>query len=127
MYAEVTGYFIPTLLEAGNYALADSFGKALIAAQYQDGSFGLGGESFVFDTAMAVRGLLALARRRPANHRVRSSLALACDWLSAPAQIDPKTQRWVVPSHTKLGATQWSRAYLRRYTPTRYPSSEKVW
>ena len=43
IYPEVSGYFIPTLLQAGHHALANKFGEALLLAQFQDGSFGLGG------------------------------------------------------------------------------------
>ena len=107
VYPEVTGYFIPSLLAAGEHALSDSFGETLMNVQQSDGSFGLGGESFVFDTAMAVRGLLALARRHSISSefgsKLRLSLANACEWLSADSQIDSNTKRWVVPSSQNWG------------------------
>ena len=100
IYPEVTGYFIPTLLEVGEYDLAHNFGRALIKAQHNDGSFGLGGRGFVFDTAMVVRGLTALAERQPRSNdnaplNVVPTLRAACQWLTQ--EIDDRTKRWVVP------------------------------
>ncbi len=63
MYPEVTGYFIPTLLNWGERDLAFSFGAALLSVQQDDGSFldPSGKAKCVFDTGQIIRGLHALA------------------------------------------------------------------
>lgn len=106
IYPEVTGYFIPTLLQIGEHDLALSFGKALMKTQHKDGSFGLGHRGFVFDTAMVIRGLNELVMRQSLDHQYESNdgnektnfiptLKAACTWLTRA--IDPKTNRWTVP------------------------------
>ena len=96
IYPEVTGYFIPTLLQIGEHAMADEFGMALVSAQYDDGSFGLGGQGFVFDTAMVIRGLNDLVIRQPKRKEFVQTLNASCRWLTQ--EIDSATQRWVVPA-----------------------------
>ena len=99
IYPEVTGYYIPTLLEIGEHNLAEEFGTSLVAAQHDDGSFGLGGIGFVFDTAMVVRGLNALVRRSgltSGQSKFVRTLNKACSWLTQA--VDPETGRWIVPS-----------------------------
>jgi malonyl-CoA O-methyltransferase len=63
MYPEVTGYFIPTLLNWGERDLAFSFGAALLPVQQDDGSFldPSGKAKCVFDTGQIIRGLHELA------------------------------------------------------------------
>lgn len=60
-YAEVTGYFIPTLLEWGEFELAVRCAKWLISVQSADGSFADPdrGLPYIFDTGQVLRGLLA--------------------------------------------------------------------
>lgn len=62
MYPEVTGYFIPSLINWGEIELAKQFGDALIEVQQDDGSFLDSGSTTkcVFDTGQIVRGLFAL-------------------------------------------------------------------
>jgi len=58
-YLEVTGYLIPTLINIGEYNLADQYTEFLSYMQRPNGSFsGPDGETYVFDTAQALRGLL---------------------------------------------------------------------
>ena len=63
VYPEVTGYYIPTLLENGRLDLAMKYAEYLVQAQDVNGAFGLPGESFAFDTGMVIRGWLALYPR----------------------------------------------------------------
>jgi len=65
-YPEVTGYLIPTLLRYRANAIACRLAEWLIRVQIPDGSFaGLDGSPYVFDTAQALRGLVAVSRVFP--------------------------------------------------------------
>lgn len=66
-YPEVTGYIIPTLLPYGERDLATRLVRWLIAIQRGDGAYTDpdGGLPYVFDTAQALRGLLAGADLAP--------------------------------------------------------------
>lgn len=79
-YAEVTGYFIPTLLGLGERTLARQFAEWLVTVQGADGAFGApgGGAPFAFDTGQVVRGWTALLPTHPA---LEAPLRRACDWL----------------------------------------------
>ena len=101
IYPEVTGYYIPTLLAVGEYTMAEEFGVALARTQRSDGSFGLGDRGFVFDTLMVVRGLNALVVRQPTRTEFVQVLKNACKWLVE--EIDPRTNRWVVPEGSIWG------------------------
>ena len=60
-YAEVTGYLIPTLLRLGQREYAARLARWLVSAQRENGAFADPdcGKDHVFDTAQALRGLLA--------------------------------------------------------------------
>lgn len=60
-YPEVTGYIIPTLLDHHEEDLAARLVEWLVSVQQPDGSFAdpAHGEPHIFDTAQALRGLLA--------------------------------------------------------------------
>ena len=96
-YAEVTGYFVPTLYEWGETELAETCTDWLLSIQLADGAFPApDGVPYTFDTAQVMRGLCAaLARGRP----VEQSLRRACDWMLG--QVDasgrlmtPSTALW---------------------------------
>lgn len=93
-YPEVTGYFIPTLLQIGEDALAKQYANWLTTVQAQDGSFGSpnGGIGFAFDTAQVIRGWVAMLHLMP---QLEKPLRRACDWLLAAS--DPSTARLLVP------------------------------
>ena len=84
-YAEVSGYFVPTLLATGETARALDYAKWLVRTQKSDGSFGGGGAqvSFAFDTAQVVRGWTAALQHLPS---LETPLRRACDWLLASAE-----------------------------------------
>lgn len=84
MYPEVTGYFIPTLLNWGEPELAEEFGNALIPVQQQDGSFldPSGQAKCVFDTGQIIRGLLELSRHSN-NPKYLNSLSAAVKWVAS--------------------------------------------
>lgn len=58
-YLEVTGYLIPTLIDAGEYDLAEKFAEFLSYMQRPNGAFaGPDGKEYFFDSGQALRGLL---------------------------------------------------------------------
>jgi len=66
-YPEVSGYLVPTLLAYGETALATRLLRWLVCIQRGDGGFtSPDGIPHVFDTAQALRGLLAGAGLEPA-------------------------------------------------------------
>ena len=93
-YPEVTGYLIPSLLEAGAADLAEAYGRWLLTIQRPDGSFADpdGSEGFAFDTGQIVRGLLALA---PKNAGCAEAARRAVEWL---IRMSSSAGRLPVPS-----------------------------
>ena len=58
-YLEVTGYLIPTLMDAGENNLAEQYAEFLSYVQRPNGAFvGPHGKEYVFDSAQALRGLI---------------------------------------------------------------------
>ena len=58
-YPEITGYLIPTLIEAGEIVLAKQYANYLSYAQCSDGGFeGPNDKEFFFDSGQALRGLM---------------------------------------------------------------------
>jgi malonyl-CoA O-methyltransferase len=94
-YPEVTGYFVPTLLQLGERGLAAQFGRWLATIQNADGSFSGpgGGPGFAFDTGQVLRGWVALL---PSLPELEGPLRRACDWLIATS--DPANGRLKVPT-----------------------------
>ena len=84
MYPEVTGYFIPTLLNWGERDLAFSFGAALLPVQQDDGSFldPSGKAKCIFDTGQIIRGLHALALIST-NQDYKHALANSVKWIAS--------------------------------------------
>ena len=55
----MTGYLIPTLIEAGEYSLAEKYAEFLSYMQHPNGAFaGPDGKEYLFDSGQALRGLL---------------------------------------------------------------------
>ncbi|MDY0226077.1 MAG: methyltransferase domain-containing protein [Desulfomicrobium apsheronum] len=79
-YPEVTGYFIPTLLQWGETDLATQYTHWLIDIQNPDGSFSAPGttSSFVFDTGQIIRGLATIT---PRIQEASKALEKACEWI----------------------------------------------
>ena len=62
-YLEVTGYLIPTLIDAGEYDLAEKYAEFLSYMQHPNGAFaGPNGKEYIFDSGQALRGLLSASR-----------------------------------------------------------------
>ena len=67
LYPEVTGYYIPSLLNIGKKELAISFAHHLCSIQNQDGSWNdsYNTASYIFDTAQILKGLVAICNILP--------------------------------------------------------------
>jgi malonyl-CoA O-methyltransferase len=109
-YAEVTGYFIPTLLHCGKTELAARCAKWLIKAQAADGSYADPdrGLPYIFDTGQALRGLLATidiipeaagSARRAADYLCRRAVdgGRAGFDVRYPGDIPKSTHLYVLP------------------------------
>lgn len=96
-YAEVTGYFIPTLYQWNEKELARSCTKWLLSIQMPDGSFPApDGVPYTFDTAQIMRGLCAALGDVDG---VEESLRKACDWMLTQIEangrlVTPSTELW---------------------------------
>lgn len=62
-YLEVTGYLTPTLIDAGEYNLAERYAEFLSYMQRPNGAFsGPDGKEYVFDSGQALRGLVCASQ-----------------------------------------------------------------
>ncbi len=93
-YAEVTGYYIPTLYQWGETALARQYTKWLLSIQLPEGGFPApDGVPYTFDTGQIMRGLVAAAADVPG---AEAGLRRACDWMLT--QVDAATGQLKTPS-----------------------------
>ncbi len=86
-YPEVTGYFIPSLIEWGYRETAAAYARWLCKIQKADGSWGdaAGKRSFIFDTGQILKGLLAISDLLP---EVRDNILRGCEWLVSKVEAD---------------------------------------
>ena len=71
---EVTGYLIPSLLNAGDEALAEQLALWEASVQKPDGSFAApDGVPYTFDTAQVIRGFLSVLEPHPWARRTRAA------------------------------------------------------
>ena len=93
-YAEVTGYYIPTLYHWGQTELARQYTRWLLAVQLPSGAFPApDGVPYSFDTGQIMRGLVAALEDVP---EAEAALRRACDWMLT--QINPDTGQLNTPS-----------------------------
>ena len=96
-YPEVTGYFIPTLYNWGEQALARTCTRWLLSIQMPDGAFPApDGVPYTFDTGQVVRGLCAALNDMD---DIEAPLRRACDWVVQQVAADgrlttPSTELW---------------------------------
>lgn len=96
-YAEVTGYFVPTLYQWGESELARRCTRWLLSVQLPDGAFPApDGVPYTFDTAQVMRGLCAALEQGEA---VAPALERAADWMLGQVASDgrlttPSTALW---------------------------------
>ncbi|PKM82460.1 MAG: biotin synthase [Firmicutes bacterium HGW-Firmicutes-14] len=103
LYPEVTGYFIPSLLNWGERDLALQNGRWLLSIQNPDGSWSdpTGETSYTFDTGQILKGLLALAEDHP---EFQEPIIHGCDWILAQIEENgrvttPDASSWVLPNN----------------------------
>lgn len=86
-YPEVTGYFIPSLLQWGYRSMALSYAQWLCSIQKADGSWGnaAGTKSFIFDTGQVLKGMLAVRNLMP---EVKDNILRGCEWLVSKVKSD---------------------------------------
>ena len=79
-YPEVSGYFIPTLLNWGERELAIKYKNWLISSQNADGSWNdpSGEAPYIFDTGQILKGLMALSDYFP---ELKENIIKGCDWI----------------------------------------------
>lgn len=99
IYPEVTGYFIPSLLQWGEKERACSYAKYLCSIQKEDGSWydAYNNAPYVFDSAQILKGLIAIRTIMP---EVDAYILKGCDWLLSNMQTDG---RLVTPSEDAWG------------------------
>lgn len=87
LYPEVTGYYIPSLLNVGEEELAGRFAKKLCEIQKADGSWydSYDANPYVFDSCQILKGLLAIRERMP---EVDDHIIRGIDWVFSNLQQD---------------------------------------
>lgn len=80
IYPEVTGYYIPSLLKAGEVDLAKKFAKKMCEIQKKDGSWydSDNANPFIFDTCQILKGLVAIRDIMP---EVDKNILEGIDWV----------------------------------------------
>ena len=80
LYPEVTGYYIPSLLQAGEVELAKKFAKKMCEIQKKDGSWYDSDDEnpFIFDTCQILKGLVAIRDIMP---EVDKNIVDGIDWV----------------------------------------------
>ncbi|MBP5461137.1 MAG: methyltransferase domain-containing protein [Lachnospiraceae bacterium] len=87
IYPEVTGYYIPSLLQWGERELAISYAKYLCSIQKENGSWYDCTDTapYIFDSAQILKGLVAIRDILP---EVDSNIIKGCDWVLSNMQPD---------------------------------------
>jgi len=87
IYPEVTGYYIPSLLNAGEDVLAQNFAKKLCEIQHSDGSWYDSDDMnpFIFDTCQILKGLVAIRNIKP---EVDGNIEKGIEWVFTNLQAD---------------------------------------
>lgn len=90
-YPEVSGYYIPTLLNWGYRDLAIQYAKWLLEIQHSDGAWYdyLDKDPYVFDSGQIIRGLIAIY---PIMPEVKSAIIKGCDWIISLIEEDGRLQ-----------------------------------
>lgn len=81
-YPEVSGYYIPTLLDWGMRDLAAQYVTWLLSVQNPDGSWSdpRGQAPYVFDSGQVLKGLLAFYKYNP-SPELKTAILAGCDWI----------------------------------------------
>lgn len=87
IYPEVTGYYIPSLIQWGERDLAKAYARYLCSIQKPDGSWYDSEDNapYVFDSAQILKGLIAIRKIMP---EVDDNIKQGCDWILTNMQED---------------------------------------
>ena len=87
IYPEVTGYYIPSLIQWGERDLAKAYAEYLCSVQKEDGSWydADNHAPYVFDSAQILKGLIAARDLIP---DADSHIIRGCDWVLSNMQPD---------------------------------------
>lgn len=96
VYPEVTGYYIPTLLQWEMEDLAKAYAKHLCSIQKPDGAWydSKGELPYIFDSAQILKGLVAIREIMP---EVDENIIKGCDWILSNMQ---ETGRLAAPDES---------------------------
>lgn len=98
LYPEVTGYYIPSLLYAGETELAVSFAKYLCSIQKEDGAWydSLGNNPFIFDSGQILKGLVAIRSILPeVDHHIVKGIEWLLSNMNAEGRlVQPNDEMW---------------------------------
>lgn len=102
IYPEVSGYYIPSLLQWGERELAISYAKHLCSIQKKDGSWYDCEDKapYVFDSAQILKGLIAIRDILP---EVDLHIIKGCDWILSNMQSNG---RLTTPSKDAWGNSE---------------------
>jgi malonyl-CoA O-methyltransferase len=134
-YPEVTGYYIPTLLNWEENDLALRFGRWLVSVQNGDGSWSdyLGRAPYTFDTGQALKGLMALVGDfEEFEAPVRAAYTFLSGQIEAGGRVlTPDTSLWQepypIPETIHLYALSPMVAAARKWNmPRRSPAAERA-
>lgn len=105
-YPEVSGYYIPTLLNWGERGLAIQYAEWLVSIQNSDGSWSdpEGKSPYTFDTGQILKGLAAI---HPLLPGVEGAIQRGCDWLLTQVEPGgrigtPDESAWGLPGGKKV-------------------------
>jgi malonyl-CoA O-methyltransferase len=110
---EVTGYLIPSLMQAGDEALAIELAQWEASVQQRDGSFTApDGVPYTFDTAQVIRGFLSVLDRVPRLERnVRAACSYVMTHIAADGKVtSPALDMWKLPDGGTL--TEYCNLYV---------------
>lgn len=90
-YPEVSGYYIPTLLDWGYRDLAIQYAKWLVSIQHENGAWydWLDKDPYVFDSGQILKGLIAIY---PIMPEVKENIIKGCDWIISLIEEDGRLQ-----------------------------------
>lgn len=95
LYPEVTGYYIPTLINIGEIDLAKKFAIRLCEKQKEDGSWydAKDEKPYIFDTGQILKGLMAIRKYLPS---VKENVIKGIEWMLSCVNSEGK---FVNPVH----------------------------
>lgn len=103
IYPEVTGYYIPSLLNIGEVELAKSYAKSLCKLQHDDGAWYDAFEEnpMMFDTGQILKGLLAIRSYLPeVDYNILKGIEWFFSCLSAEGRLSHEGNQWPDETHS---------------------------